>query len=478
MHRLHSFRFGLAPGKRIAIACATLALLLAGASAIAYHSYSKARELTEVARQDRQDALTAERAISEFWRERESIGEYLVIPSQSLGLEVQHRQQAFQELALQTRTAASQESRREGIFFARALKANAALVASAQEPRFSRPGDLTTAQVLEALQDSESSVLDPLHTVYRLNQSQYQHREALARSASSDALHIEIGSALLVLAGIGWFAVFAFGLVRRVDTQNAALRNADELKDEFINTVSHELRTPITSIQGYLELLLDTEGDGADPLTEEQRRFLETVTRSSERLLHLVNDLLLVAQARAGRLEMNKAPCDLVEVARHAVESALAAAAKNGITLRLQPMVSRALVSADAPRLGQAIDNLVSNAIKFTPEGGTVEVGVSQAESRSLITIADTGAGMSRAEVDQLFERFFRTRSAREGNIQGTGLGLAITKSIVEAHGGTITVSSEAGVGTTFTIVLAAGPGATGADTPRQLRTAGADAPA
>ena len=478
MHRIHSFRFGLAPGKRIAFACVTLALLLAGASAIAYHSYSKARELTEVARQDRQDALTAERAISEFWRERESIGEYLVIPGQSLARELRQRQQVFEELALQTRTAASLESRREGIYFARALKANAALVAYAQRPASGRRGDLkTTAQILEELQDREASVLVPLHTVYELNQLQYQEREALARSASSDALHIEVGSALLVLAGIGWFAVFAFGLVRRVDTQNAALRDADELKDEFINTVSHELRTPITSIQGYLELLLDTE-DGADPLSDEQRRFLQTVTRSSERLLGLVNDLLLVAQARAGRLEMNKAPCDLVEVARHAVESALAAAGKNGITLRLQPMVSRALVSADAPRLGQAIDNLVSNAIKFTPEGGTVEVGVSQAEGRALVTIADTGPGMTPSEVDQLFERFFRTRSARESNIQGTGLGLAITKSIVEAHGGTIAVSSEPGAGTTFTIALAAGAGATGADTPRQLRTAGADAPA
>jgi two-component system, OmpR family, phosphate regulon sensor histidine kinase PhoR len=321
-------------------------------------------------------------------------------------------------------------------------------------------------------------VLGPLATVYQLNQFQYSQREASARSASNDALHIEIASALLALAGIAWFAVFAFGLVRRVDAQNAALRDADELKDEFINTVSHELRTPITSIQGYLELLLDTESDGADPLSDEQRRFLVTVTRSSERLLHLVNDLLLVAQARAGRLEMNKAPCDLVEVARHAVESASAAAGKNGIALRLRQMINHAVVNADGPRLEQAIDNLVSNAIKFTPEGGTIDVEVSQAGDRSLITIADTGAGMTPAEVDQLFERFFRTRSAREGNIQGTGLGLTITKSIVEAHGGAITVTSEQGVGTTFTIALGAGVGATGADSPRQLRAARADASA
>jgi signal transduction histidine kinase len=292
--------------------------------------------------------------------------------------------------------------------------------------------------------------------VYQLNQSAYLRLEARARASARTTLRIELASALLALAGIGWFAVFATGLVKRVDSQNAALRSADELKDEFINTVSHELRTPITSIQGYLELLLDTE-DGGAPLTDEQRSFLQTVTRSSDRLLHLVNDLLLVAQARAGRLEMNKQPCDLVGIARQAVEAAHASAAKSGIALTLRPLVKQAVV-----RLGQAIDNLISNAIKFTPDAGTIGVEVSQIDDRALITITDTGIGMSDAEVGQLFERFFRTRSAKEGNIQGTGLGLTITKSIVEAHGGTIDVASEPGAGTVFTITLAGGSSSVG----------------
>jgi signal transduction histidine kinase len=477
MGYFQALRLGLSPGRRVAIAVASLGVLVATASAVAYHSYGKARDLRAVAEHDRRDALIAERSISAFWRERESIGEYLMIPSPSLAAEAERRRTAFEALAGQS-VAASEtpESVREAAFFRRALTANAALDDVLTEPSLLSNDRRAIAEILKRLHEAESSVLLPLRAVYQLNESQYAQREARARSATRDALHVELASALLVLAGIGWFAVFATGLVKRVDRSNAALRDADQLKDEFINTVSHELRTPITSIQGYLELLLDTEAAGADPLTDEQRRFLETVTRSSVRLLHLVNDLLLVAQARAGQLEMNKAPCDLVQVARHAVESAFAAAAKSGVALTLRPMVKEARVNADAPRLGQAIDNLISNAIKFTPAGGTIDVEVSQAERASRITITDTGAGMTASELGQLFERFFRTQSAKEGNIKGTGLGLTITKSIIEAHGGTIEVTSEPGTGTAFTITLADGSASAEPQAPRRLRPARADA--
>ena len=477
MGQLQALRLGLSPGRRVAIAVASLGVLLATASAVAYHSYGKARDLRAVAEHDRRDALTAERAISAFWRERESIGEYLMIPSRSIASEARRQTAAFEALAGQSLAASdTPESVRESAFFTRALNANAALTNVVKAPSLRRNDPTALRQVLTRLRDAESSVLLPLRAVYQLNESQYAQREARARSATRDALHIELASALLVLAGFCWFAVFATGLVKRVDRSNAGLRDADQLKDEFINTVSHELRTPITSIQGYLELLLDTEGSGADPLTDEQRRFLQTVTRSSERLLHLVNDLLLVAQARAGRLEMNKAPCDLVQVARQAVESAFAAASKNGVSLALRPTVKEARVSADAARLGQAIDNLISNAIKFTPAGGRIDVEVSQAGGDSRITITDTGAGMTAVELSQLFERFFRAQSAKEGNIKGTGLGLTITKSIIDAHGGTIEVTSEPGTGTAFTITLADGSASAQSQSPRRLRPARADA--
>jgi signal transduction histidine kinase len=434
----------------------TLGLLLAAASWVAFHSDANSRNLRADARHHSGQALNAERAISGFWRERESIGEYLVLPSRVLAREVQARRQAFEALALQgLEPATDTHSRRERVLLTRAVRANAALVTVATGPQGDPSAAAPARDSVQKADNAEASVLTPLHAVYQMNQLEYGRLEGLALSSASTTLRIELGSALLALAGIAWFAVFATGLVKRVDRQNAALRSADELKDEFINTVSHELRTPITSIQGYLELLLDTE-DGGDPLTDQQQTFLQTVTRSSNRLLHLVNDLLLVAQARAGRLEMNKQPCDLVGLARQAVEAAHASAVKSGIALTLRPRVKQAVVSADAPRLGQAIDNLISNAIKFTPAGGTIGVEVFQSDDRASLAITDSGMGMSDAEVSQLFERFFRTRSAKEGNIQGTGLGLTITKSIVEAHGGTIDVTSEPGTGTVFTITLAA----------------------
>lgn len=241
MLRLHTFRIGLAPTRRIAIAFAALGLLLAGASWVAYDSYSKSRDLTAVARQDRQDALTAERAISEFWRERESVGEYVMVPSGPIAREVQLRQQAFRALASQGLAAtASPESRGEAVFFTRAVKANAALVAISTDGRLDRNDPVAVREVVQKLHDAEAAVLAPLSAVDRLNQLQYSRREAEARSATRDALHIELASALLALAGIAWFAVFATGLVRRVDSRNAALQEADELKDEFINTISHE----------------------------------------------------------------------------------------------------------------------------------------------------------------------------------------------------------------------------------------------
>lgn len=450
--RLHKIRVEVSATTRVAVAFATLVAVIVGAGLVAYRSYGESRDLTAAARQDRSDALAAERAMGNFWKERESIVEYLLAPSPAAAAEVAARKQAFEQLVATTHP----ESREETGQFAQAVKANSALIFNLNESRHRLVDRRAGQTILRTLHAAERQVLDPLRTVSRVNQTQYQHREALARSAAGDALRIELASALLALAGIAWFAVFATSLVRTIARQNDALSEADATKDDFINTISHELRTPITSIQGYVELLLDEEAVGADLLSDEQRRFLNTINRSSERLLHLVNDLLLIAQARAGRLEMDMRPCDLADIARHAVEDAQATAGKRDIALRFRPSVQRAPATADAARIGQAIDNLVSNAIKFTPAGGSVDVQISCAEDCSRITITDTGMGMSPAEVDQLFERFFRTQSAKEGNIQGTGLGLAITKMIVEAHGGTITLTSEPDVGTSFTISVPA----------------------
>ncbi len=228
------------------------------------------------------------------------------------------------------------------------------------------------------------------------------------------------------------------------------LRAVDAMKDEFVASVSHELRTPLTSIKGYLELVLD--GDAGE-LNEEQRGYLATVDRNSERLLGLVGDLLFVAQSDAGRLELIFDDVDLATVVHESVESARPSAAAKRIRLELSAD-ELPLLRGDRARLAQLLDNLVSNALKFTPEGGTVTVSLAHGDGRAVLEVRDTGIGIPAAEQEQLFERFFRARGATDRAIQGTGLGLSIARTIAEGHGGTIGFESVVGVGTAFRVEL------------------------
>jgi len=239
---------------------------------------------------------------------------------------------------------------------------------------------------------------------------------------------------------------------RLVQQQNEQLRAADQLKDEFVALISHDLRTPLTSIMGYLELTMDDT-----TLTEEQRGYLEVVERNSQRLLHLVNDLLFVARLEAGQLELYPADLDFAATVRQAVEEAKPRARAKGVGLTCD-VEDVPAVSADKGRMFQLLDNLVSNAIKFTPEGGSVVVRVMQRGDSVVIEVADTGIGIASNEQRQLFQRFFRASTARDQQIPGTGLGLYIARAIVEAHGGEINVQSESGQGTTFRIDLPLSP--------------------
>ena len=237
---------------------------------------------------------------------------------------------------------------------------------------------------------------------------------------------------------------------RALAEQNKRLRELDRLKDEFLSLVSHELRTPLTSIRGYLELVLDDE---AGELNPEQRRFLEAVERNSGRLLRLVGDLLFVAQADAGRLSLEQEKVDVSSLAADCVEGARPAANEKAIEFSLLATPVPALVG-DRGRLTQVLDNLVSNALKFTPEGGTVRVRTFSEGEHVAVEVSDTGIGIPPADQPRLFERFFRSSAAYDQAIPGTGLGLAIVKAIVEAHRGRITVDSHEGQGTTFRIEL------------------------
>jgi signal transduction histidine kinase len=214
--------------------------------------------------------------------------------------------------------------------------------------------------------------------------------------------------------------------------------------------VSHELRTPLTSIQGYLELVLDGE---AGELNDEQRQYLATVSRNSERLLRLVGDLLLVAQTDAGKLDLILGDVDLATLVRESVESARPPAAAKQIQLEVS-VDELPPLRGDRARLAQLIDNLVSNALKFTLEGGRVTVSLGRGDGCVVLEVQDTGIGIPKAEQEQLFDRFFRTRGATSRAIQGTGLGLSIARTIAESHGGQISFVSVEEVGTTFRVEL------------------------
>ncbi|MGH3362272.1 MAG: ATP-binding protein [Nocardioides sp.] len=230
------------------------------------------------------------------------------------------------------------------------------------------------------------------------------------------------------------------------------------VKDEFVASVSHELRTPLTSIMGYVDLLLEH-----DDLTREQRTQLNVVSRNGERLSRLVRDLLHTAQADDGPLHMVRTRTDLSAVVRECVRTVTPIADAADVRLQLDAP-DELIAMVDEQRIAQAVDNLVSNAIKYTPGGGSVTVCLCRDGSRVEISVADSGIGIESADRDRLFTRFFRSQHAEEQSIQGVGLGLSITKSIVESHGGRIEVESEVDHGSVFRIRLpgdndvAAGP--------------------
>jgi len=230
-------------------------------------------------------------------------------------------------------------------------------------------------------------------------------------------------------------------------------RELDRMRDAFVATVSHELRTPLTSISGFLEMMQDEE----EGLGESGRRYLDVIRRSTERLHGLVEDLLLVAQIEASRVELQREQLDLRQLVASAVETARPAADEKGVTLAVV-LDHPSEVTADRSRIAQVLDNLVSNAVKFTNGGGNVTVTLAGDGDSVQLVVADTGIGVAADEQGQVFSRFFRASTATQRAIPGTGLGLAISRALVEQHGGTISFASREDEGTQVTVTLPATP--------------------
>ncbi|HVB22254.1 MAG TPA: ATP-binding protein [Ktedonobacteraceae bacterium] len=240
-------------------------------------------------------------------------------------------------------------------------------------------------------------------------------------------------------------------------------REVDRMKSEFVSLVSHELRTPLTSIKGYVDLLLD--GDAGE-LTGEQQEYLGVVRDNAERLIALINDLLDVSRIESGKIELQRGPLDLACLIHRVAGSLQPSIAAKGQHLTLDLTGERELaprdrdgtplpvVLADADRVTQILTNLLSNAYKYTPTGGSIAVRAYPQGDYVRVDVQDTGIGLSTEEQAQLFTRFFRARNRTTQEVGGTGLGLAIARSLVEMHGGKITVSSSPGLGSTFSFTL------------------------
>ncbi|TIH29655.1 sensor histidine kinase [Subtercola vilae] len=222
--------------------------------------------------------------------------------------------------------------------------------------------------------------------------------------------------------------------------------NAIQARDDLVASVSHELRTPLTFILGYLELALDDE-----TIAPKTRAMLTVASTNSDRLLALIADLFTATSASDHSLLMSFTGCDMTEIVGDSIKAQQLLAEQRGITLELVTHAPHLLV-ADGFRLRQVIDNLLTNSIKYNKENGDVTVAVTATSTDVIVTVTDTGIGLSDEEQTQLFERYFRAESVRKSSIHGSGLGLSITRDIVRQHGGDLTVTSELGVGSKFTV--------------------------
>ncbi|MFB9722875.1 ATP-binding protein [Planobispora longispora] len=238
-------------------------------------------------------------------------------------------------------------------------------------------------------------------------------------------------------------------LLAQEQEQVRRLRELDRMKDELVAMVSHELRSPIGAIRGYAEMLLDEPG-----LPDEHRMFVDVIDRKSAHLQRLVDDLLDLARFDAGHINLDSRPMSLSELACQAADDHRPSAEAKNLVLDTD-LVAGVTLRADPVRLRQVLDNLLSNAIRYTPPGGTVFLTVG-CDDEAVVTVADTGIGVPAEQYPQLFDRFFRASTALASGVKGTGLGLAITRAIVEAHGGTVTAQPREGGGTVFTVRLPA----------------------
>jgi signal transduction histidine kinase/HAMP domain-containing protein len=229
------------------------------------------------------------------------------------------------------------------------------------------------------------------------------------------------------------------------------LKSLDRARSDFFATVSHELRAPLTTLEGYIEILAEGE---AGPVTAEQLKMLTTVDHSTSRLRDLIDDVFMLAKLESGSMSTVTRPVGLAEIISEAVDAIHPSVAAAKLTLTTAVDDDSLIVEGDASQLDRALTNLLTNAVKFTPAGGSIDVGAWAEDSTAVVRVRDTGIGIPPADQKELFTRFFRASNARLRSIPGTGLGLAIVRNIITGHGGAVSVDSKEATGTAFTVRL------------------------
>ena len=266
-------------------------------------------------------------------------------------------------------------------------------------------------------------------------------------------------------------------LYDRERTMVQQLQELDWMKDDFVSAVSHELRTPLTSIIGYLELLTDGSAGELAPL---QCEVTAAIERNSQRLLALIDDLLTLSRLESAAVELHTEVVPVDELIRKTLRAAMPQLSTRRLEVTVSVDDDPGTIAGDSQHLHRVLANLLDNAIKFTRDGGSINISATRHGEVFLLRVRDTGIGISQADQERLFSRFFRAAEGSRHAARGSGLGLTVSRAIVDAHGGTIEIDSAPGVGTTMTVVLpnqtGTSPGPAQADA-TNMATAGDPAP-
>ncbi len=240
-------------------------------------------------------------------------------------------------------------------------------------------------------------------------------------------------------------------LYKELQKRVKELTQANKAKNEFLSIVSHELRTPLTSLTGFICVVLDEE---AGPLNEQQKRFLSIVKQSAKRLNVLISDLLDISRIESGRMNLHMCMFSLSELLQRSTEDLRASATSKNLTLTLKGDDLPYEIYGDPSRIQQVVDNLISNAVKFTESGGSVQVVLENKGDALKVSVIDTGIGLPKEEQEKIFDMFYQVDATARRATGGTGLGLAIARGIVALHGGEIWVESQPGKGSNFSFVI------------------------